>query len=61
VARLVRDAEFTGTRLFEEVAALAADRGALEKMGEAARRFARPGAAERAADVLEEAARFRLT
>ena len=60
-ARMVSDGEFTGKRLFEEVRALAADPAGLERMGEAARRFARPDAAERAADILEEAARFRLT
>ena len=39
------------------VMALAADRDALERMGEAARRFAQPGAAARAAEILEEVAR----
>jgi UDP-N-acetylglucosamine--N-acetylmuramyl-(pentapeptide) pyrophosphoryl-undecaprenol N-acetylglucosamine transferase len=52
-ARLVADREFTGRRLFEEVGALASDPDALEKMGREAGRFARPGAAERAADILE--------
>jgi UDP-N-acetylglucosamine--N-acetylmuramyl-(pentapeptide) pyrophosphoryl-undecaprenol N-acetylglucosamine transferase len=60
-ARLVPDREFTGKRLFDEVGALAADPDALDRMGIAARCFARPGAAERATDILEEAARFRLT
>ncbi|MGE5570540.1 MAG: undecaprenyldiphospho-muramoylpentapeptide beta-N-acetylglucosaminyltransferase [Rhodospirillales bacterium] len=55
-ARLVRDAEFDGKRLFEEVRRLASDWRLLERMGEAARGFARPGAAARAADLLEEAA-----
>ncbi|HOK47943.1 MAG TPA: glycosyltransferase, partial [Bryobacteraceae bacterium] len=55
-ARLVRDAEFDGKRLFEEVRRLASERRLLERMGEAARRFARPGAAARAADLLEEVA-----
>ena len=55
-ARLVADRELTGKRLFDEVAALACEPGALERTGEAARRFARPGAAERAADILEELA-----
>ncbi|MCW5978872.1 MAG: undecaprenyldiphospho-muramoylpentapeptide beta-N-acetylglucosaminyltransferase [Bryobacteraceae bacterium] len=53
-ARLVRDAEMTGKRLFEQAAALAAEPGTLERMGEAARKFAKPWAAQRAADVLEE-------
>jgi hypothetical protein len=40
--------------LFDEVGALAGEPGAIERTGEAARRFARPGAAARAADILEE-------
>lgn len=56
-ARLVPDAECTGARLFEEVRALAAQPGLLASMGAAARRLARPGAARRAADVLEELGR----
>jgi UDP-N-acetylglucosamine--N-acetylmuramyl-(pentapeptide) pyrophosphoryl-undecaprenol N-acetylglucosamine transferase len=52
-ALLVPDAEMTGGRLVEVVTRLAAEPGLLEKMGEAARTLARPGAAERAADVLE--------
>jgi UDP-N-acetylglucosamine--N-acetylmuramyl-(pentapeptide) pyrophosphoryl-undecaprenol N-acetylglucosamine transferase len=57
-ARLVRDAEMTGERLVAVVQELAAASGRLEAMAEAARQFARPGAARRAADILEEAARF---
>jgi UDP-N-acetylglucosamine--N-acetylmuramyl-(pentapeptide) pyrophosphoryl-undecaprenol N-acetylglucosamine transferase len=53
-ARLVRDAEMNGERLFTMVTELAGASGELERMGEAARRFAKPGAAQRAADVLEE-------
>ena len=53
-SRLVRDAELTGEKLFETVSRIMADLG---PMGEAARQFARPGAARRAADVLEEVAR----
>ena len=52
-ARLVLDAEMTGERLVEEVMRLAGEPGLLEKMGGAARAMARPGAAQRAADVLE--------
>jgi UDP-N-acetylglucosamine--N-acetylmuramyl-(pentapeptide) pyrophosphoryl-undecaprenol N-acetylglucosamine transferase len=52
-ARMVLDAEFSGQRLVEEVMRLAREPGLLEKMGEAARSFAKPGAARRAADVLE--------
>ena len=55
-ARLVLDAEMTGARLVEEVTKLAAEPGLLERMSEAARAFAKPGAAQRAADVLEELA-----
>jgi len=39
--------------LFEAAGDLAGG-GELERMGEAARRFAKPGAARRAADILEE-------
>jgi UDP-N-acetylglucosamine--N-acetylmuramyl-(pentapeptide) pyrophosphoryl-undecaprenol N-acetylglucosamine transferase len=52
-ARLVLDSEMSGARLVEEVTRLAGDPGLLEKMGNAARSLARPGAARRAADVLE--------
>jgi UDP-N-acetylglucosamine--N-acetylmuramyl-(pentapeptide) pyrophosphoryl-undecaprenol N-acetylglucosamine transferase len=52
-ARMVLDAELTGERLVSEVARLAGAPGLLERMGEAARAFARPGAAGRAADILE--------
>jgi len=55
-ARVVPDAELTGERLYREVKAIADESGLLERMGEAARSFAKPGAAERAADVLEEVA-----
>jgi len=53
-ARLVRDAEMNGARLFALAGELAAR---LETMGEAARKFARPGAAGRAADILEQIGR----
>lgn len=56
-ARMVRDAEFSGEKLFATVAELAGTAGVLEAMAEAARRFARPGAAARAAACLEEAAK----
>jgi UDP-N-acetylglucosamine--N-acetylmuramyl-(pentapeptide) pyrophosphoryl-undecaprenol N-acetylglucosamine transferase len=52
-ALLVPDSEMTGARLVEEVARLTGEPGALAKMGQAARQFAHPGAAGRAADVLE--------
>ena len=52
-ARMVLDAEFHGQRLVEEVMRLSREVGLLESMGEAARSFAKPGAARRAAEVLE--------
>jgi UDP-N-acetylglucosamine--N-acetylmuramyl-(pentapeptide) pyrophosphoryl-undecaprenol N-acetylglucosamine transferase len=55
-ARLVADAELTGARLVEEVRGVLAEAGRLERMGAAARGLARPRAAERAAEVLEEVA-----
>jgi UDP-N-acetylglucosamine--N-acetylmuramyl-(pentapeptide) pyrophosphoryl-undecaprenol N-acetylglucosamine transferase len=53
-ARLVRDAEMTGEKLFEAVTSTISD---LSRMGDAVRQFAKPGAARRAADILEEVAR----
>ena len=55
-ARLAADREFTGKRMFDEIGALAGDPGAIARTGQAARKFARPGAAARAADILEELA-----
>jgi len=55
-ARLVRDAEMNGARLFALVSEMAGASGILEKMADAARAFAHPGAAKRAADILEEIA-----
>jgi UDP-N-acetylglucosamine--N-acetylmuramyl-(pentapeptide) pyrophosphoryl-undecaprenol N-acetylglucosamine transferase len=56
-ARLVLDREMNGTRLVEEVTRLAREPEKLIAMGEAARRLAKPGAARRAAEVLEEKSR----
>jgi UDP-N-acetylglucosamine--N-acetylmuramyl-(pentapeptide) pyrophosphoryl-undecaprenol N-acetylglucosamine transferase len=56
-AVLIEDRNLTGEKLFQTMVSLAAEPSRLERMGTAARRFARPGAAKRAADVLEEAAR----
>jgi UDP-N-acetylglucosamine--N-acetylmuramyl-(pentapeptide) pyrophosphoryl-undecaprenol N-acetylglucosamine transferase len=56
-AKLVLDRDCTGSKLYETVRALAADRESLDRMGRAAREFARPDAARRAADILEEVAR----
>ena len=55
-ARLVPDDHMNGEKLVAVVAELAGSSGTLERMGEAARQFARPGAARRAAEILEEAA-----
>jgi UDP-N-acetylglucosamine--N-acetylmuramyl-(pentapeptide) pyrophosphoryl-undecaprenol N-acetylglucosamine transferase len=55
-ARLVRDAGLTGSCLVSTVLALAGTPGLLDSMGQAARVIARPGAATRAADILEEVA-----
>jgi len=52
-ARLVLDAEMTGARLVQEVTRMFDTPGLLEGMAAAARAFAKPGAAQRAADVLE--------
>jgi UDP-N-acetylglucosamine--N-acetylmuramyl-(pentapeptide) pyrophosphoryl-undecaprenol N-acetylglucosamine transferase len=52
-AKLIPQSELTGARLVEEIAKLANAPGALEKMSAAARAVARPGAAKRAAEVLE--------
>lgn len=55
-ARLIRDAEFTGERLVAAVRE-AGDPKILESMSQAARRLAKPGAARRAAEILEEVAK----
>jgi len=52
-ARLIEDAEWTGSRFVEEVRKLASDPDQLARMGQAARAFAKPDAARRAADALE--------
>jgi UDP-N-acetylglucosamine--N-acetylmuramyl-(pentapeptide) pyrophosphoryl-undecaprenol N-acetylglucosamine transferase len=55
-ARLVLDRDMNGPRLVEEVMQLIESPGLLEEMSEAARAFAKPEAARRAADVLESLA-----
>ncbi len=55
-ARMVPDTEMNGERLFREVEALRNSPAELAAMHNNVQRFARPGAAERAADVMEEAA-----
>jgi len=52
-ARLVRDAQMSGQKLFDTIREMTD----LDHMGVAARQFARPGAAKRAADILEEVGR----
>lgn len=54
-ARLVLDHEMDGGRFFEEVGKLASQPGTLKHMGEQARTFGHPGAARRAAEIVEEA------
>jgi UDP-N-acetylglucosamine--N-acetylmuramyl-(pentapeptide) pyrophosphoryl-undecaprenol N-acetylglucosamine transferase len=56
--RMVRDSDMNGEKLFSAVQELAAG-DALVRMGEAARQFAKPGAAQRAAAILEEVGRAR--
>ena len=56
-ACMVKDAEMTGERLVALVTALVGDARALERMGAAAKKFARPGAAARAAEILEQVGR----
>ena len=53
-ARMVRDADMSGEKLWALATGMAEK---LTEMGEAARKFAHPGAATRAADILEQVAR----
>jgi UDP-N-acetylglucosamine--N-acetylmuramyl-(pentapeptide) pyrophosphoryl-undecaprenol N-acetylglucosamine transferase len=55
-AHMVLDAEMSGECLFREVESLRTHGEGLARMRQQVRQFAKPGAAERAADVLEEAA-----
>jgi len=55
-ARLVRDSEMNGEKLVAVVRELVRDPAILERMSAAARLLARPGAARRAAEILEEVA-----
>jgi UDP-N-acetylglucosamine--N-acetylmuramyl-(pentapeptide) pyrophosphoryl-undecaprenol N-acetylglucosamine transferase len=56
-ARLARDAEMSGERLFSLVCELAGVERRLAAMADAARQFAHPGAARDAADILVQVAR----
>jgi UDP-N-acetylglucosamine--N-acetylmuramyl-(pentapeptide) pyrophosphoryl-undecaprenol N-acetylglucosamine transferase len=53
-ARLSLDKEWNGQKFFATVKELFEDRNQLAAMGESARKLARPGAARRAAEILEE-------
>ncbi len=55
-ARMALDREMDGRRLYQEVRELAEQPLLLDQMSRAIRRFARPQAARRAAEALEEAA-----
>lgn len=55
-ARMVLDAELNGQRLFREIDDLRRNPGELDRMRARVRQFAKPAAAERAAEVLEQAA-----
>ncbi len=55
-ARMVLDGEMNGERLFRETEALRENPAELDLMRDRVRQFAHPGAAERSADVMEEAA-----
>jgi len=55
-ARMVVERDFDGRRLFEVIEELRRSPERLAEMGKAARKMAHPGAAQRAADALEEAA-----
>jgi UDP-N-acetylglucosamine:LPS N-acetylglucosamine transferase len=53
---VILDSELSGRRLFEEVVSLGRDQDKLTAMGEAAGKMARPDAARRAAEILEQVA-----
>ncbi len=55
-ARMILDREMNGDRLFREVEFLRQNPAHLDQMRSRVRQFAKSGAAERAADVLEQAA-----
>jgi len=52
----IRDAEWNGERMFSAVRDLSGSPAVLEGMARAARQLAKPGAARRAAEILEEVA-----
>jgi UDP-N-acetylglucosamine--N-acetylmuramyl-(pentapeptide) pyrophosphoryl-undecaprenol N-acetylglucosamine transferase len=55
-ARMILDGELSGARLFREIEQLRECPEELRRMKTQVRQFARPGAAERAAEILEKAA-----
>ncbi len=55
-ARLSLDRDWTAQRFFDSVRELSQDRAQLDRMGESARKLARPGAARRAAQILVQSA-----
>jgi len=55
-AMLIRDGDLNGERLFTAIREMAGSAAGLEQMSQAARGFAKPGAARRAAEILEEVA-----
>lgn len=55
-ARLVLDKDMTGERLYKAIVEMAQEPGGLERMGEKARSLAKPDAAVRAVEILEEEA-----
>jgi UDP-N-acetylglucosamine--N-acetylmuramyl-(pentapeptide) pyrophosphoryl-undecaprenol N-acetylglucosamine transferase len=57
-ARVVADREMTGEKLFQMVSELARAPETLARMGEAARKFAHPGAARRAAEILIDSGKW---
>ena len=55
-ARLVLDKDMTGESLYQAIVAMAKEPGGLEMMGARARLLAKPDAAARAVEILEEEA-----
>ena len=55
-ARLFRDADWTGESMFSAITEMSGQSALLEQMSQAARDLAKPGAAARAAEILEEVA-----
>lgn len=53
-AKLILDRDMNGRRLYDEVARLVSEPGKLENMGMQARTFAKPHAAQRTAEILEQ-------